>query len=438
MTNFSKERPSRLPYIVLAVSIFLATSAVFLLIVRKRSNEPEAQKEPVPITDTPATREVPELDTPLGDDITPDEPEVLQLDLTAETSQDVASRLAGALESGDIALIMKLTGNAKLDPAASARLKEIAANRSNLSAPLPIRKIEAGGPDGEDIWEVVLPDDQVLSLNVTKTEEGWVLNRVTMTKHEPSVVKPVEEVPRTKEIAAAFVESVLNQDFERAKRLVEPDSVSDAKIAGLCILFEEGDYQLRQDRAIREVLQRADTAVFLINLNSRNKGENAQFGMTLRGSANSWKVAEVNLDRLLADYAANFGQGDVYYTPLVKNPEGGDTLALYFDFDSQAVDKRAERQLEIVSRILKADKDRKINISGHTDALGTEDYNQSLSRKRADQVRDFLVSSGVPASQVVMDALGASQPRRPNVTDSGEDNPEGRRVNRRAEIYLDF
>ena len=42
------------------------------------------------------------------------------------------------------------------------------------------------------------------------------------------------------------------------------------------------------------------------------------------------------------------------------------------------------------------------------------------------------------SSQITTVAKGASQPRRPNVTESGQDNPDGRRANRRTEIYLDF
>jgi len=53
-------------------------------------------------------------------------------------------------------------------------------------------------------------------------------------------------------------------------------------------------------------------------------------------------------------------------------------------------------------------------------------------------VRRFLIDSGVSAGQIRTIAMGQSQPRRPNTTDTGEDNPEGRRVNRRTEIYLDF
>ena len=48
------------------------------------------------------------------------------------------------------------------------------------------------------------------------------------------------------------------------------------------------------------------------------------------------------------------------------------------------------------------------------------------------------MKTGVAENQIITVARGQSQPRRPNFTESGGDNPEGRRANRRAEIYLDF
>jgi OmpA-OmpF porin, OOP family len=49
-----------------------------------------------------------------------------------------------------------------------------------------------------------------------------------------------------------------------------------------------------------------------------------------------------------------------------------------------------------------------------------------------------LIKAGVSARQITTLAKGASQPRRPNFTETGEDDPLGRKANRRTEIYLDF
>ena len=113
-------------------------------------------------------------------------------------------------------------------------------------------------------------------------------------------------------------------------------------------------------------------------------------------------------------------------------------MALYFEFDEDSTSERTQRQLEIVASMLKGDLAKKITLSGHTDVLGTKEYNDKLSSKRADVVRDFLAEQGVSADQIITIGKGASQPRRPNLTESGEDSPEGRRANRRTEIYLDF
>ena len=154
--------------------------------------------------------------------------------------------------------------------------------------------------------------------------------------------------------------------------------------------------------------------------------------MTLcRGSRAEGRVEDEAVDGRVAG-------GDVYYSPLVKNPQGGDTLALYFEFDEDDISPRTRRQLEIVTMILKSDPGKKITLSGHTDALGTEEYNNQLSSRRARVVRDYLVKAGVTEAQIITVGKGASQPRRPNMTETGEDDPEGRRANRRTEIYLDF
>ena len=63
---------------------------------------------------------------------------------------------------------------------------------------------------------------------------------------------------------------------------------------------------------------------------------------------------------------------------------------------------------------------------------------ENLRPESKEAVKAFLVRCGVTASQIDTEAKGQTYPRRPNFTESGEDNPQGRRANRRSEIYLDF
>jgi outer membrane protein OmpA-like peptidoglycan-associated protein len=71
-----------------------------------------------------------------------------------------------------------------------------------------------------------------------------------------------------------------------------------------------------------------------------------------------------------------------------------------------------------------------LTIEGHTDAQGPDAYNEELSLRRAEQVRDFLVAQGVPWDRVSVRGLGEYRPVASNST------PEGRANNRRVEIVL--
>eukprot|EP01043_Picozoa_sp_COSAG02_P117100 COSAG02_NODE_53579_length_301_cov_0.460396_1_plen_85_part_01 len=71
-----------------------------------------------------------------------------------------------------------------------------------------------------------------------------------------------------------------------------------------------------------------------------------------------WKITEINLDKLLTNYANRFSDGDIYYTPLIKNLKGGDSLVVYFDLDSGLLTERTQHQLSIVAVLLKSDKNK--------------------------------------------------------------------------------
>lgn len=75
-------------------------------------------------------------------------------------------------------------------------------------------------------------------------------------------------------------------------------------------------------------------------------------------------------------------------------------------------------------------KDTNILIEGHTDASGSDDYNQELSEKRAKVVTDYLVSQGVDASRVSTMGYGESQPVADNET------ADGKKKNRRVEVAI--
>jgi outer membrane protein OmpA-like peptidoglycan-associated protein len=101
-----------------------------------------------------------------------------------------------------------------------------------------------------------------------------------------------------------------------------------------------------------------------------------------------------------------------------------------FDFNKYTLKPAARERLARISGIVLAYPDLKLQIEGHTDSIGTEEYNQTLSEKRAATVRDYLVSSGVSLNNVAAKGLGKSDPVADNSTAAG------RKLNRRVEMVV--
>jgi outer membrane protein OmpA-like peptidoglycan-associated protein len=92
----------------------------------------------------------------------------------------------------------------------------------------------------------------------------------------------------------------------------------------------------------------------------------------------------------------------------------------------------AQSRLEQVAPALtEQTKEHRITVEGHTDSLGSDDYNQQLSLSRANAVREYLISKGVPQDRIEAKGLGESRPLVEN------DTPEKRANNRRVEIVIE-
>lgn len=240
-------------------------------------------------------------------------------------------------------------------------------------------------------------------------------------------------------VAEGFMEAVRRGDMATARSLVTGTEVSDATVAGLCMVFEEGAFSLRQDAPIRSTFENADHAGFLVYIVSKDSPRPGNVGLEMTRVEPGWRVSAVALDALLSSYEASASAEGGRYFPIVKNPRGGDSLALFFAFNESELTPRSLRQLQIVAELLKQSPGKKLNISGHTDDVGSEAYNLKLSERRADAVKTALVSFGVQAEQITTHGLGKSQPRRHyRPEDSEQQIDYVRGENRRAEIYLDF
>jgi outer membrane protein OmpA-like peptidoglycan-associated protein len=117
---------------------------------------------------------------------------------------------------------------------------------------------------------------------------------------------------------------------------------------------------------------------------------------------------------------------------------GADTL---FEFDQATLTSDAEETLKALAPLLleavRAGA-HPATVEGHTDAKGSDDYNQTLSEKRAQTVRDWLAAVGALPIDTPIQGWGERRPIAPNLKPDGSDDPAGRQKNRRVEVTLDL
>ena len=120
---------------------------------------------------------------------------------------------------------------------------------------------------------------------------------------------------------------------------------------------------------------------------------------------------------------------DLYLDPI----EIGLTVRLkniYFDFDRTTLKKESFTELNKVVDFLKQNASVEIEIAGHTDNKGADDYNANLSQGRSQAVVDYLISQGIADSRLTAHGYGESKPIDSNDTDAGRAN------NRRVEFTV--
>ncbi|HEV7611314.1 MAG TPA: OmpA family protein [Steroidobacteraceae bacterium] len=125
-------------------------------------------------------------------------------------------------------------------------------------------------------------------------------------------------------------------------------------------------------------------------------------------------------------------QAEVDQLKATPTPRGlvmtlGDVL---FDTGKAELNPGASRKLDQLAQFLAEHKDRRVQIDGFTDSIGSDSYNEELSRRRADAVKSALITRGIDASRIGTQGYGKAYPVANN-SDSG-----GRQLNRRVEVVI--
>jgi outer membrane protein OmpA-like peptidoglycan-associated protein len=124
----------------------------------------------------------------------------------------------------------------------------------------------------------------------------------------------------------------------------------------------------------------------------------------------------------------------------VQALEQGSSMILenvLFDYDKSTLRPESYETLDkLVTVMQQPPAKSKVELSGHTDSKGSNDYNQKLAERRAQSVVNYLINKGISKDRLVAKGYGESRPAAPNSQPDGSDNPAGRQLNRRTELKL--
>lgn len=147
----------------------------------------------------------------------------------------------------------------------------------------------------------------------------------------------------------------------------------------------------------------------------------------------AWSSSISELDRNITDLDRNITELEQETT------EGEETVVtlssdILFEFGESEISSNAENKIaELVEDVPEG---ATVEVHGHTDSIGPEDFNQELSEDRANTVAD-VIADARPDLTLDVQGFGENEPVEANEV-GGEDNPEGRALNRRVEIrYVD-
>ena len=111
--------------------------------------------------------------------------------------------------------------------------------------------------------------------------------------------------------------------------------------------------------------------------------------------------------------------------------EGSTRLLIYFDYNKAELKPDSYPDLQRAIDFLQRNQDLVVEIAGHTDSIGSDSYNKGLSQRRAESVREYMISNGINRNRLKATGYGEEEP----VSDNGTDT--GRALNRRVEMRVE-
>jgi outer membrane protein OmpA-like peptidoglycan-associated protein len=149
--------------------------------------------------------------------------------------------------------------------------------------------------------------------------------------------------------------------------------------------------------------------------------KNGYFSKTLAGYADIGIGPLLTANMCLKNFSVN-------KPILIKN--------ILYDFNKATLRPESEKALDEIVSVLKTNPGIRIELSSHTDSVGSNSYNMNLSQGRAQSCVDYIISKGISAERLTAKGYGKTRPVAPNSLPNGHDNPSGRELNRRTEFTV--
>jgi outer membrane protein OmpA-like peptidoglycan-associated protein len=254
-------------------------------------------------------------------------------------------------------------------------------------------------PADESLGQKAL--DYILEKGVSYTDQGWKIGGI-----------PIEKIPPAAKTAANVMAKILKGDLAGAVEIVNPKDPEEEKKAWEKVrrIKEEIDsLQPVEERARKkEEARRAEEEM----IPKATREASKKLGLRPPDPKFEFKAPELKLSEGLR--------------------MGTITHWLFDDFDhekSQLKSKHHRKLNDLADQVM-ADPDAELEIIGHTDSTGTDDFNQKLSKDRANAVRDYLIKRGVNPSKIK--SVTGKAAREPWIIEKAEAD---RAANRRVEIF---
>ncbi len=110
--------------------------------------------------------------------------------------------------------------------------------------------------------------------------------------------------------------------------------------------------------------------------------------------------------------------------------------SIFFGFDDYTLDKEAMEETDRLVEVMTRYTELEVELTGHTDAVGADEYNIMLSKRRAGSVAQYLIDHEIDPVRITTSGIGETEPLAVNKYEDGSDSPEGRRLNRHVSIRL--